>query len=501
MSHGVTDAELIAAARRGERAAFGQLVERYQDLVCAVSYSSTRDRALSEDVAQDTFLAAWAQLDQLREIGRVRAWLCGIARNLARKARVRRRREEPHAEVDQDTADRGATPYEAVSQAQTSRLVWDALARIPAAYREVLVLHYQQQRSVAEIAEALMIREDAALQRLTRGRRQLAREVTVLIDTTLAADRPRRNLVAGVLAALPPIGSTSMTPWPATRPPHVAGATRMFKIAIALFASVGVAGAGYVATRTSGSPTTTAATPSAAGAPLAPAVPIRPGRATTPTAAAAAPTAPAPGQPVHPPVLPAAADCDPCAQGIPATPVDTTALAPALIARTHLYEGPARGPANAPVQIAVFTDLECPFCAAVLGSIDQLWDEYPGQLRLVVKQLPLDQHHGAQLAAEASLAAAAQDKFWAFHDLALANQDDLTRASLIDLAGRAGLDVAAFTRALDQHQFAAAVARDVAAAHDLGVEATPAFFINGVPFVGAQPITKFRAAIDRALGK
>ena len=63
-----TDAELVEASRRGEREAFGLLVSRYQDVVCAVSFSSTGNWALSEDVAQDTFIAAWHQLGQLREL-------------------------------------------------------------------------------------------------------------------------------------------------------------------------------------------------------------------------------------------------------------------------------------------------------------------------------------------------------------------------------------------------------------------------------------------------
>src|SRR5262249_60473785 len=94
---GRSDAELLEASRRGEREAFGALIERYQGVVSAVSYSRTGDRALSEDVAQDTFLAAWRQLDRLREAGRVRAGLCGIARNPARQARHRRGREGPPA--------------------------------------------------------------------------------------------------------------------------------------------------------------------------------------------------------------------------------------------------------------------------------------------------------------------------------------------------------------------------------------------------------------------
>src|SRR5438105_13854307 len=90
----MTDIELVAASRRGEHDAFGRLVARYQDVVWAVSYSSTGDRALGEDVAQETFIAAWRQLDQLRDAGGVRPWLCAIARNLARKARRRTWREE-----------------------------------------------------------------------------------------------------------------------------------------------------------------------------------------------------------------------------------------------------------------------------------------------------------------------------------------------------------------------------------------------------------------------
>ncbi|HVV82009.1 MAG TPA: sigma-70 family RNA polymerase sigma factor, partial [Kofleriaceae bacterium] len=210
MGQAVTDAELIAASRRGEREAFGHLVERYLALVCAVSYSTTRNQALSEDVAQDTFLAAWAQLDQLRETSRLRSWLCGIARNLARKARARGVREAPH---EQGTVEQTAspmwppstsTPFEAVSRAETERVVWDALGRIPAAYREVLVLYYQQQRSIGEVAAALGISEEAALQRLTRGRRQLAGEVTGAIEATLERSRPRGGLVSSVMAALPP---------------------------------------------------------------------------------------------------------------------------------------------------------------------------------------------------------------------------------------------------------------------------------------------------------
>jgi RNA polymerase sigma factor (sigma-70 family) len=136
----MTDRELIDASRRGERAAFGQLVERYQALVCAVSYTATGDQALSEDVAQETFLAAWRQLGPLHSPAKLRPWLCGIARNLGRRARRDLRREVLDEAADAPVADR--SPYDAAELAEAQRLVRDTLSRIPETYREVLVLYY-----------------------------------------------------------------------------------------------------------------------------------------------------------------------------------------------------------------------------------------------------------------------------------------------------------------------------------------------------------------------
>lgn len=527
MGRAITDAELVAASRRGEREAFGHLVERYLGLVCAVTYSSTRNQALSEDVAQETFLAAWAQLDQLREVSRVRSWLCGIARNLARKANARSLREEPHDSVDEARATAWAmtptaTPFEAASKAETERLVWAALGNVPAAYREVLVLYYQQQRSVREVADALGISEDATLQRLGRGRKHLQGQVTDLVEEALAGSRPRRGLAAAVVAALPPMGflgaGSSSLPAMAKASgsgaagaassslpvvTHTAGA-RMLKIAFVLFAGAGVAGATYVATNDKDArpPAPVAAS---APAPLASSaeVPDRP----LPSASGLVPAPRPPGARIEVPREIPAVECDPepddedgaCERRVHAVDDDDEQLTDELVAEVGLYRGPAKGPADAVVEIAVFQDLECPFCAKVLGTIDQLWDEYPGQLRLVVKQMPLPNHKHAQLAAEATLAAEAQGRFWEYHDLALAYQDDLTRASLVELAGKAGLDVGAFTRALDQHTYAPQVASDVAAASSLAITGTPTFFINGKRFTGAQPIEQFRKAIDVAI--
>jgi RNA polymerase sigma factor (sigma-70 family) len=196
-----SDAELVEASRRGERAAFGELVERYGRMVSAISYASTRDRALGEDITQDTFVSAWRDLDRLRDANAVRPWLCGIARNLAHKARRRRRREV--VETDADAIGTERTPFEVIRQAETEQLVETALGRVPVVYREALVLFYFEQRSTKDVAAALGVTEEVVHKRLSRGRQHLADGVDQIVERTLEGRRSRHDLAACVLAALP----------------------------------------------------------------------------------------------------------------------------------------------------------------------------------------------------------------------------------------------------------------------------------------------------------
>ncbi len=239
---GRTDSELIAASRAGDATAFGAIVERYQRAVCAVSYSGTGDRTLSEDIAQDTFVTAWRQLAALREIERLPAWLCGIARNLARSARRKRGRET--SMDDRDIAS-DTTPFDAISDREAEAVVAAALARVPDTYREPLVLFYCEQQSVKAVAHALGITEDATHQRLSRGRQQLAANVTGLVERTLER-RPRRDLAAAVVAAIGvlAIGSSRVDASTTSTTPK---GTTMMKLGLAAALAVAIGGAGYVA--------------------------------------------------------------------------------------------------------------------------------------------------------------------------------------------------------------------------------------------------------------
>jgi RNA polymerase sigma factor (sigma-70 family) len=469
----MTDAELVEASRRGQREAFGQLVTRYQEVVCAVSFSATGDWNLSEDVTQDTFIAAWSQLGQLRETSRLRSWLCGIARNLARRARRRTGRE---VEIDEALPAMDDDPFAATAQAEVDRVVRDALERIPATYREPLVLYYCEQRSVREVAETLGIAEDAAMQRLSRGRRHLASGVEALVERALRSPRIKRNLAASVLAALP-----LAMPSRVDASPSAKGST-MLKLAIAAatFATLGTTTALVVGARSSD------ATPVAQTAPAAPPV-AAPAPSAPPRAVVHAPSAAPSARPT--PELPSAEAHD---EEPPIVRISSEKLA-----QLGFDKGPSRGAANAPVTIVMFQDLMCPFCGRVQATLDQLLEEYPGKVRIVMKQFPV--HEAAKLAAEASLAADAQGKFWELHDLMLANQDNLSRDAILDYATQAGLDTKKLADALDRHTYATALAREMDAGKEAGMRATPTFLVNGKEVRGAMPIEAFRAAVDEAL--
>ena len=91
---GDNDTQLVEWSLTGDRDAFARIVERYQSLVCSITYGATGSLSLSEDIAQDTFVTAWKRLPELREPSKLRSWLCGIAPNLLGKE-LRRQGNEP----------------------------------------------------------------------------------------------------------------------------------------------------------------------------------------------------------------------------------------------------------------------------------------------------------------------------------------------------------------------------------------------------------------------
>jgi protein-disulfide isomerase len=153
-----------------------------------------------------------------------------------------------------------------------------------------------------------------------------------------------------------------------------------------------------------------------------------------------------------------------------------------------------RGPHHAVITIIEFGDFECPFCGQAEPIVRELLSDT--SIRYVWRHLPLtDVHPQAQLAAEASEAAAAQGAFWPMHDLLLSHQDQLTRTDLVRFAGDLNLDTDRFTEELDDGRYAVRVAQDVESADVSGVSGTPTFFINGQRHYGAYDIATLTTAI------
>ena len=162
-------------------------------------------------------------------------------------------------------------------------------------------------------------------------------------------------------------------------------------------------------------------------------------------------------------------------------------------------EGPARGPKDAKVTIVEFSDFECPYCGSAHDTVEQVMNSYAGKVRLVYRQFPLSFHPHAAKAAEASLCAADQGKFWEYHDVLFKNQKKLEPTELKAHASEVGLDGQKFGQCLDSGDKKKAVDADQQAGLAAGVGGTPAFFINGIFLNGAQPIDEFKKVIDAEL--
>jgi len=132
-------------------------------------------------------------------------------------------------------------------------------------------------------------------------------------------------------------------------------------------------------------------------------------------------------------------------------------------------------------------------------TVKQILETYPGKIRLVVKNYPYKYRDFARIAAEASLAARDQGKYWEMHDLMLTRSPKLDRASLIAYAGELGLDVPKFTQAIDGGDHAGEVDRDLQLALSIDLYNTPTFYINGRQVVGERPFDYFKKIVDEEL--
>ena len=160
---------------------------------------------------------------------------------------------------------------------------------------------------------------------------------------------------------------------------------------------------------------------------------------------------------------------------------------------------PTLGPKDAQVTIVEFGDFQCPFCKRSEDALNQVRAKYGDKVRLVYMDFPLQMHSNALNAAEGGRCAGEQGKFWPFHDALFADQSKIAPADLKASAAKLGLDKAKFDACLDQGKYERDIRADMAEGEKLGVNGTPAFFINGRPLSGARPAGDFEEIIDEEL--
>lgn len=157
---------------------------------------------------------------------------------------------------------------------------------------------------------------------------------------------------------------------------------------------------------------------------------------------------------------------------------------------------PAKGAADAPVTLTIFSDFQCPYCSRLVPFIDDVLAKNPAKVRIVFKQFPLRMHNMAQPAALASLAAREQGKFWPMHDKLFANFSQLSEEKIKALAKEAGLDLVRFDRDRNSQKLRDEVLRDQTLGQQAGVQGTPTVFINGKLLRERSP-AGVQALIDR----
>jgi len=176
--------------------------------------------------------------------------------------------------------------------------------------------------------------------------------------------------------------------------------------------------------------------------------------------------------------------------------VITDLVVPVDDGRDHI-----RGPEQAPVTVVEYGDFECPYCGMAEPAVRDLLRDF-GDVRYVWRHLPLtDVHPHAQLAAEATEAAAKQGAFWEMHALLLEHQGALTTRDLIGYAASLRLDTERFSADLRKHAGAARVAEDTDSADLSGVSGTPTFFVNGMRHYGAYDLETLSKAVKLALAR
>jgi protein-disulfide isomerase len=166
-------------------------------------------------------------------------------------------------------------------------------------------------------------------------------------------------------------------------------------------------------------------------------------------------------------------------------------------------KAPTLGKSDAPITLVEFSDFQCPFCKGMAPTLKEVTQKLGDKVQIVYRQYPLTSIHPfAAKAAEASLCANEQGKFWEMHDAMFEDQTKLAVKDLKATAVRLGMDGKKFDTCLDSGRHVEQVQNDQREGQRAGVTGTPAIFINGVQLPGGSvPYSTVEAAIQEELGR
>jgi Na+:H+ antiporter, NhaA family len=167
-------------------------------------------------------------------------------------------------------------------------------------------------------------------------------------------------------------------------------------------------------------------------------------------------------------------------------------LSPPLDEVDHL-----RGELGRPLELVMFGDFQCPFCLGAQSVLRRVRERLGDRLVFAFRHLPIPERHPlAPLAAEASEAAAAQGKFWEYHDALFQAQPKLSRETMLEVGRELGLDAGRMAAEIDAGAHRDRIARDLKSAEESGATGTPTFFANGKRHFGAYDASSLVEALE-----
>jgi protein-disulfide isomerase len=156
-----------------------------------------------------------------------------------------------------------------------------------------------------------------------------------------------------------------------------------------------------------------------------------------------------------------------------------------------------RGERGAELELVMFGDFQCPFCLGAQSVLRRVHKRLGDRLLFAFRHLPIPEKHPlALIAAEASEAAAAQGKFWEYHDALYPEQPKLSRETILRVATEIGLDADRIAAELEGGTHLARIERDLASAAASGATGTPSFYVNGAHFTGAYDAGSLVEALE-----